>query len=53
MEPGCTVHMGVHMGPILVPYRLLAGEHSGYPSGFDSSGCLKNITFIIFHRWGW
>ena len=25
MEPGCTAHMGAHMGPIWVPYRLLAG----------------------------
>ena len=25
MEPGYTAHMGAHMGPILVPYRLLAG----------------------------
>ena len=26
MEPGCTAHMGAHMGPIWVPYRLLAGR---------------------------
>ena len=26
MEPGCTAHMGAHMGPIWVPYRLLAGN---------------------------
>ena len=25
MEPGCTAHMGAHMGPIWDPYRLLAG----------------------------
>ena len=25
-EPGCTAHMGAHMGPIWVPYRLLAGS---------------------------
>ena len=27
MEPGCTAHMGAHMGPIWVPYRLLAGMY--------------------------
>ena len=25
MEPDCTAHMGAHMGPIWVPYRLLSG----------------------------
>ena len=25
VEPGCTANMGAHMGPIWVPYRLLAG----------------------------
>ena len=26
MELGCTAPMGAHMGPIWVPYRLLAGS---------------------------
>ena len=26
MEPGCTPHMGAHIGPIRVLYRLLAGS---------------------------
>ena len=35
MEPGCTPHMGAHIGPIWVPYRLLAGEipHSSLTGG--------------------
>ena len=27
MEPGCTPHLGAHIGPIWVPYRLLTGVH--------------------------
>ena len=26
MEPGWAAHIGAHMGPIWVPYRLLAGR---------------------------
>ena len=40
MEPGCTAHIGAHMGPIWVPYRLLAGSFSLFVLIFTSQSAI-------------
>ena len=48
MEPGRTPHMGAHIGPIWVPYRLLWE----YALAYDlllCNKCLKNVTITSLH----
>ena len=56
VEPSCTPHMGAILGPILVPYRLLAGLELRFSSpsdlvGFKSFSSLMTLVKIISIPW--
>ena len=48
MEPGCTAHMGAHMGPIWAPYRLLAGLLSA-DNPFKQFGPRSDLQRAVYY----
>ena len=63
MEPGCTPHIGAHIGPTWVPYRLLAAAHlpimparaPGSIKRKNEQYCLETLIYrlYIFDFSGW
>ena len=48
MEPSCTAHMGAHMGPIWVPYRLLAGYYTRHMHSLPYRQIHKSVCYYRY-----